>query len=101
MTEENRETLTSGRGFYEVHQRLAELKQQGVPVDDARVQAVIARHYEIVSWVWTPNAETYVALGEGYVSDEGFRKNIGQGDDSLVTYLSDAMKVYAAEKLRA
>lgn len=99
LSKEDRELLTSGRGFYEVHTRLAELKKQGLPVDDPRVQNVIGRHYEIVSWVWTPNAETYVALGQGYVSDEGFRKNIGQGDDALVAYLAEAMKVYASEKL--
>jgi DNA-binding transcriptional MerR regulator len=100
LNKEDRELLTSGRGFQDVHQRLAELKKQGLPVDDPRVQEIIERHYEIVSWVWTPNAETYVALGQGYVSDEGFRKNIGQGDDSLVTYLAEGMKVYAAEKLK-
>lgn len=99
LSSENRELLTSGRGFQDVHQRLAELKKQGLPVDDPRVQKVIERHYEIVSWVWTPTAETYVALGQGYVGDAGFRKVIGQGDDALVTYLAEAMKVYAAEKL--
>lgn len=99
LSKEDRELLTSGRGFQEVHTRLAELKKQALPVDDPRVQDVIGRHYEIVSWVWTPNAESYVALSEGYVNDAGFRKNIGQGDDALVTYLAEAMKVYAAEKL--
>ena len=101
LNKEDRELLTSGRGFHDVHMRLAELKQQGLAVDDPKVQEVIARHYEIVSWVWTPTAETYVALGQGYVGDEGFRKNIGQGDDELVTYLAEAMKIYAAENLSA
>lgn len=99
LDRKDRETLTSGRGFSEVHQRLAELKKQGLPVDDPQVQDAIERHYELVSWVWTPTAETYAALGQGYVDHDGFRKNIGQGDDSLVTYLAEAMKVYANEKL--
>lgn len=64
------------------------------------MQELLARHFEIVAWVWTPNAETYVALGQGYVTDEGFRKNIGQGDDDLIRYLAEAMKVYAADNLR-
>jgi len=101
LPEEDRELLTSGRGFTEVHERLAVLKAQGLPVDDPRVQDVIARHHYVVSLAWTPNAETYVGLGEMYVADERFRKNIGQGDDALVHYLVDAMKVFAAEKLSA
>lgn len=99
LSREDRELLTSGRGFKDVHTRLAQFKEQGLPVDDPRVQAAIGRHYEVVSLAWTPSAEAYVALGQMYLGDERFRKNIGQGDDALVTYLAEGMKVYAADKL--
>jgi DNA-binding transcriptional MerR regulator len=100
LNKQDREAVTSGRAFQDVHARLAKLKARGLAVDDPSVQDVIARHYEIVSWVWKPNADTYIALGQGYVSDSRFRQNIGQGDDALVTYLADAMTSFANEMLR-
>jgi len=99
LRKEDRELLTSGRGFHEVHTRLAELRKQGLPVDDPRVQDVIGQHHYVVSLAWTPDAEAYAALGRMYVSDERFRRNIGQGDDALVSYLAEGMKVFAAERL--
>lgn len=99
LAKEDRELLTSGRGFAQVHSRLAELKAQDLTAEDEQVQQVIAEHYRIVSLTWTPNAEAYVGLGEMYLADERFRRNIGQGDDSLVKYLVAGMRVYAAENL--
>lgn len=96
---EDRELLTSGRGFEQAHQRLATLKAEGLPVDDPRVQEVIAFHHGVVSLAWTPNAEAYVGLGEMYVEDQRFRQSIGGGDDGLVRYLRDAMKVFAERSL--
>lgn len=101
LTREDRELLTSGRGFQQVHEELKVLKDQGLAVDDERVQSVVARHHQVVSIAWTPNREAYVGLGELYVSDERFRKNIGQGDDTLAGYLAAAMKVYAEANLSA
>ena len=74
---------------------LATLRDEGVPVDDARVQATVRRHHQVVSLFWTPDAVSYRALGHMYVEDERFRQNIGAGDDELVNYLRDAMCVYA------
>lgn len=101
LSKEDRELLTSGRGFQQVHEDLAALKHQGLAIEDERVQQVIARHYKVVSLAWTPNREAYLNLGEMYLQDERFRRNIGQGDDSLVEYLAAAMKVYANANLSA
>lgn len=99
LSPEDRELLTSGRGFQQAHERLAALKADGLPVEDPRVQEVIAFHHGVVSLAWTPNAEAYAMLGEMYVEDERFRQNIGGGDDDLVRYLRDAMKVFAERSL--
>lgn len=93
---ELREALTSGRGFTALHDRLAKLKLQGVAVEDARVQAVIGEHHNLIRVAWTPNRAAYLGLAQMYVDDARFRQNIGQGDDELVSYLRDAMGVYAA-----
>lgn len=95
LSKEDRELLTSGRGFQQVHSDLAELKRVGATAQDPRVQEVIARHHKIVSLAWTPTREAYINLGVMYVQDGRFRKNIGQGDDSLVEFLAAAMKIYA------
>ncbi len=95
LSKEDRELLTSGRGFQQVHDDLAALKRAGASAQDPRVQEVIAKHHKIVSLAWTPNREAYVNLGAMYVQDERFRRNIGQGDDSLVEFLAAAIKVYA------
>jgi DNA-binding transcriptional MerR regulator len=86
-------------GYARVHQELARLKADGLPVTDARVQAVVGEHYEIVCLFWTPDAAAYRGLGRMYVDDERFRQNIGGGDDALVAYLRDAMAVYADARL--
>jgi DNA-binding transcriptional MerR regulator len=82
-------------GFTRVHEGLAPLLAAGVPVDDERVQALIAEHHGVVSLFCTPDAAAYRGLGEMYVDDERFRRNIGGGNDDLVRYLRDAMGVYA------
>lgn len=86
-------------GYARVHEGLAPLRAAGVPVDDERVQELVALHYEVVSLFWTPDAAAYRGLGRMYVDDPRFRANIGGGDDALVAYLRDAMAVYADARL--
>ena len=86
-------------GYQRVHEGLAPLLRAGVPVDDARVQALVQLHYEVTSLFWTPDAQAYRNLGQMYVDDERFRQNIGGGDDALVSYLRDAMDAYATQRL--
>ena len=97
LTPEDAERLRTG--FTEIHGRLAELRDGAVPVEDERVQDAIADHHAIVSLTWEPNREAYINLGEMYVEDDRFRESIGDGDDELVEYLRDAMRVYAEERL--
>lgn len=86
-------------GYDRVHEALAPLLDAGLPADDARVQDVVDRHYQITSLFWTPDAAAYRALGQMYVEDERFTANIGRGNDALVPYLRDAMTIYADNSL--
>lgn len=99
LSKEDRALLTSGEGFTKVHSDLARLKSNGAATSDAAVQDVVASHYRLVSLAWTPNREAYQGLGDMYLGDERFCRNIGGGDDALVKYLVDAMYVYADEHL--
>ncbi|MEV6287005.1 TipAS antibiotic-recognition domain-containing protein [Kribbella sp. NPDC051770] len=86
-------------GYVRVHEQLAVLKSDGAQVGEQRVQDVVREHFAVTSLFWSPTAEAYRGLGQMYVDDERFRRNIGSGDDSLVEYLRDAMEVYAAANL--
>lgn len=99
LSKEDREPLTSGKGFKKVHGDLAVLKRKGTATSDNAVQDVVAFHYRLVSLAWTPNRDAYEGLGDMYLSDDRLRRNIGAGDDDLVKYLVDAMRIYADDHL--
>lgn len=86
-------------GYERVHAGLAPLRAAGAPVDDPRVQELVALHHEVTSLFWTPDAAAYKGLGQLYADDERFRRTIGKGDDELAAYLRDAMAVYADTRL--
>ena len=86
-------------GYDRVHEALAPLLDAGLPVDDARVQEVVDLHYEVTSLFWTPDAAAYRTLGQNYADDERFTANVGHGNDALVSYLRDAMTIYAENNL--
>ncbi len=78
-----------------VSRGLAECLVAGVPVDDARVQALVARHYAGICVSWTPGRESYAGLGDMYVEDERFTAVYDAYAPGLAVYLRDAMRVYA------
>ena len=84
-------------GFTKVHSGLAALLAEGVPVDDPRVQELIALHHEVICLFWTPSAQAYRNLGRMYVEDERFQQTIG--GDAVTRYMADAMDVYADTRL--
>ncbi|HWK79135.1 MAG TPA: MerR family transcriptional regulator [Thermomicrobiales bacterium] len=87
-----------------IERDLAALMQAGVPVEDARVQAVIERHFRWMSRFWTPNAESYACIGQMYVDDPRFTAHYDGADGAragLAAYLRDAMALYARESLTA
>jgi len=86
-------------GFTQVHEQLAPLMAEGVPVEDPRVQEVIDLHHRVLNLFWTPSREAYIGLGQMYVDDERFHEAAGGGNPELVAYLRDGMTVYANERL--
>jgi DNA-binding transcriptional MerR regulator len=63
------------------------------------VQDVIARHHKWVSNYWTPDAEAYAGLADLYTEHPDFRAFYDKYDERLVEFLSEAMKIYADNKL--
>ncbi|HXU98400.1 MAG TPA: TipAS antibiotic-recognition domain-containing protein [Jiangellaceae bacterium] len=82
-----------------VNDRIAELFDAGVPVDDPRVLDAVDAHFRLVSRFWKPNRESYTGLGRMYVDDSRFAKNYEDVREGLTVYMRDAMKAYADARL--
>lgn len=82
-----------------VVQRIAELFDADVPVDDPRVLEAMDGHYQLICRFWTPNQEAYIGLGQLYVDDERFARNYENVRAGLTRYMRDAMEAYARARL--
>jgi hypothetical protein len=83
----------------EIDARLVELIEAGVEPDDARTQSVIADHFLWVSQFWTPNAESYVGLGEMYNDSPDFLARFNGIHPKLAPFQRDAMAHFALTEL--
>lgn len=97
LSKADRERLTSGEGWREVHARIAALAADGAAPSDPEVQAAVEEHIGLVRLAWDPGRAAYEGLADLYVSDQRFARNIG--DAATVELLVAAMKVYAARNL--
>ncbi|HLF28609.1 MAG TPA: MerR family transcriptional regulator [Anaerolineae bacterium] len=67
--------------------------------DDAEVQQAIARHHAWIENFWTPSAESYRALGQGYVEHPEFRAFYEKVRPGLAEFMRAAMEVYCDQTL--
>lgn len=78
---------------------IAELAEQGIPVNDSRVLDAVDAHRRWLEHHWTPDAESYTGLGRLYADDERFRVNYEAIQPGFADYLADAMATYARERM--
>lgn len=71
----------------------------GTPVTAPEVQAEVHAHYQAVSRMWTPDAESYTNLGRTFAEEGGWRDAYESVVPGLAEYQRDAMAVYARERL--
>lgn len=83
----------------EITTGLAALMADGAPVEDERVQALVARHHGQIAVFWTPDAQSYRGLGEMYVEDERFTATYDAVAPGLAVYLRDAIGHFAGSRL--
>jgi DNA-binding transcriptional MerR regulator len=72
--------------------------QKGIRLapDDPAVQALADRHWHhLARWFYTPTPEMYAGLGDLYVSDPRFTKNIDKAREGLAACQQAAMRSYA------
>ena len=83
----------------EIDARLVELIDAGVSPEDLRTQEVIADHFRWVSQFWSPNAESYVGLGDMYNDSPEFLERFNGIHPMLASFQRDAMAHYALNVL--
>jgi len=76
-----------------IYAKLAELRQSDPASDEA--QEAIGDWYKFLNKIAHYSLEAFAGLGEMYVADERFTKNIDQFGEGLALFMRDAMKVYA------
>jgi hypothetical protein len=83
----------------EIDARLVELIEAGVEPSDSQAQEVIADHFRWVSQFWTPNAESYLGLGDLYNDSPDFLERFNGIHPQLAPFQRDAMAHYALNVL--
>ncbi|MGN7386336.1 MerR family transcriptional regulator [Sporosarcina sp. SAFN-015] len=76
-----------------IYSNLAALR--GTDPASSEAQAAIADWYAFLNKIAHYSPEAFAGLGEMYVADERFTKNIDQFGEGLAVFMRDAMKAYA------
>jgi len=77
------------REWNEIYRGLAE--RIGTPVDSEETMLLTKRWYELLNTMGSYSYEAFIGLGQMYVQDERFTKNIDQYGEGLAQYMCDAM----------
>ncbi|SET00643.1 transcriptional regulator, MerR family [Oceanobacillus limi] len=82
-----------GEDFDAIYKELAAIRHQ--PADSQIAQQTIERWYEYLNKIGSYSLEAFKGLGQMYVDDVRFTKNIDKYGDGLAVFMRDAMAVYA------
>lgn len=79
-----------------IYSNLAALRGTDPAAEEA--QAAISDWYMFLNKIGDYSMEAFAGLGEMYVADERFTKNIDQFGEGLAVFMRDAMKAYSESK---
>lgn len=81
--------------------KLAELMEKNFGSDSSEVQEVIRKHHKWLNQFWTPDRESYIALGQSYIEFEWqkFFRTYDANHPRLAMFLAESMKVFAEREL--
>jgi DNA-binding transcriptional MerR regulator len=82
-----------GQSMNELYTRLAALRHNSPESDES--QLAIKEWYDMLNQVGSYSLEAFKGLGQMYVDDVRFTKNIDKFGEGLAQYMRDAMAVYA------
>lgn len=105
VAESNQRVRKMSKGEWQALQEEGETINRGLaalvdrPPDDPEVQALVARHYQMMNQFYPVSAEIYRGLGQLYVTDDEFRAYYEKYAPDLADFLQPAMAYYAARTL--
>jgi DNA-binding transcriptional MerR regulator len=91
MTKEEQQQL--GEEMNAIYRKLADLR--GGSPESEEAQAAIKEWYDLLNRMGTYSLEAFKGLGQMYVDDKRFTKNIDQFGEGLAVFMRDAMAVFA------
>lgn len=91
MSKEEQEKL--GQEMNAIYFKLADLRQ--LPPESEEAQAAIKLWWEYLNRMGSYSPEAFKNLGQMYVDDERFTKNIDKFGEGLALFMRDAMAVFA------
>ncbi|RAU92376.1 MerR family transcriptional regulator [Paenibacillus sp. YN15] len=91
MSKEEQEKL--GQEMNDIYFKLADLRQ--LPPESEEAQAAIKLWWEYLNRMGSYSYEAFKNLGQMYVDDERFTKNIDKFGEGLALFMRDAMAVFA------
>ena len=77
-----------------LYKELAPLIESSAP-DSPEVQALIARHYSLVSRFYAPSRQAYIGMSLFYGENEAMRSFHGAYHIGMVAFLAKAIPTYA------
>mgnify|MGYP001127765409 FL=1 len=86
-------TLTDQERFNEIFCKLASLRHLSPASKEA--QEGIKEWYQLLNKMGNYSPEAFKGLGQMYVDDERFTRNIDKFGDGLALFMRDAMEIYA------
>ena len=86
-------------GLMAIFAEFAACKDSGVSADSAEAQALVAKlQAHITANYYTCTDEILAGLGEMYVADERFKKNIDKYGDGTAEFAAEGIRIYVENK---
>ena len=86
-------------GLMAIFAEFATLKNSGATADSDEAQALVAKlQAHITANYYTCADEILAGLGQMYVSDERFKKNIDKYGDGTAEFVSEGIRIYVKKK---
>ena len=86
-------------GLMAIFAEFAALKNRGASADSAEAQALVAKlQAHITESYYTCADEILAGLGQMYVADERFKKNIDKYGDGTAEFVSEGIRRYVEKK---
>ena len=86
-------------GLMAIFDEFATCKENGVSVDSAEAQALVAKlQAHITENYYTCTDEILAGLGKMYVADERFKKNIDKYGEGTAEFAAEGIRIYVEKK---